>query len=442
MRRSAWIAVCVLGSLWIVCAVADDDLTPIGAERAGNASGTIPPWTGGITVPPANYAATRHEVDPYPEDRILYTIDSHNADQYANLLSEGQRALLAAYPDSWRMNVYPTRRSASYPDFVYAAVVANAQTAEVVGGMGGVRGSRVSSPFRQPKSGLEAIWNHNLRWRGQRVGRSDGSAAVTARGRYQVVLAVQDLAFAYGWPTSLAETSFANVMYAIKSRVLLPAQLTGQGILAMDPIDQTRDPRKVWLYLPASRRMVRAPNFGYAAPALYVDGLRTIDEFDLFSGPTDRFDWTLVGKREMVIPYNAYRAHSDLVEVRDIVGQHHLNPDVLRYEIHRVWVVDARLKPGAKHIYSRRVFYLDEDSWQVAASDSYDLTGHLWRTAEAHAVNYYEVPVLWATLHTYYDLHSGRYLVDGLDNARAPYQFESTADPREFTPNELNYYLR
>jgi len=442
MQRTLLIACCVVCALW-VSRVAAEDLTPLGAERAGNEAGTIPQWTGGITVPPANYDPTRHDVDPYPDDPILYTIDGANEQRYANVLSEGQVALLRAYPDSWRMNVYPTRRSAAYPDFVYAAVSENAETAQVAEGDGGVRNSHVSSPFPQPKNGLEAIWNHILRWRGQRIERAEGSAAVTARGRYQVVLTLQDLAFAYGWPPeSRRPGSFANVLFGIKARVVLPAQLTGQGTLALETIDQTNDPRKVWLYLPSSRRMLRAPNYGYASPAPYTDALRTIDDFDLFSGPTDRFDWTLIGKREMVIPYNAYRVHSDAVEVRDILHEHTVNPELLRYELHRVWVVEARLKPDAKHIYSRRVFYLDEDSWQAATSDSYDLTGKLWRTAEAHAVNYYEVPVLWATLHTYYDLHSGRYLVDGLDNGRAPWHFTTTADPREFTPNELNYYLR
>jgi Protein of unknown function (DUF1329) len=232
------------------------------------------------------------------------------------------------------------------------------------------------------------------------------------------------------------------VLLAVKSRTVLPAQLTGEGGLVLETIDQTRDPRKVWRYLPALRRMLRAPNFGYAAPAPNTDGLRTIDEFELFFGPTDRFEWTLRGKREMLIPYNAYRIGSDAVDTGDILRRHHINPELARYELHRVWVVEATLRQGAKHVYGRRVFYLDEDSWQVALSDSYDLTGQLWRTAEAHAVNYYQVPVLWATLHVFYDLKSGRYLVDGLDNGRAPYAFSDQADPREFTPNELNYYLR
>jgi hypothetical protein len=134
--------------------------------------------------------------------------------------------------------------------------------------------------------------------------------------------------------------------------------------------------------------------------------------------------------------------HAGSLKPADIIGRHHVNPDLLRYELHRVWVVEATLKPGAKHIYGRRVFYLDEDSWQVALNDNYDLTGALWRTSEAHALNYYEVPVLWSTLQVYYDLRQQRYLVEGLDNGRAPYHFSETADPREFTPNELNYYWR
>jgi hypothetical protein len=430
----------------VVCAAAiaadETTLTPIGAERAGNADGSIPPWEGGITHPPPNYDPLQHCVDPYPDDAVLFTIDARNADAYADKLSDGQRALLAAYPDTWRMRVYPTRRSASYPDFVYEAVLRNQQTASVLPGKGGVSGARVSSPFREPKNGLEAIWNHNLRWRGLRVERSEGSAAVTVNGRYTLVLSIQQLAFPYDVPGDRFDWKFSNVLLAAKTKTLAPAPLTGRGTLVLEPIDQVRDPRKVWLYTPALRQLVLQANYGYALPAPNTDALRTVDQFELFSGPTDRYDWTLLGKREMYIPYNAYRVHSDAVPVERIVGRKHLDPDLLRYELHRVWVVEAVLKPGEKHIYGRRRFYLDEDSWQVAVADSWDLTGQLWRTGEAHAVNYYQVPVLWSTLYAYYDLRNHRYLVEGLDNGRGPYRFTSTADPREFTPNALNYYLR
>ena len=107
-------------------------LTPVGAERAGNASGSIPPWTGGLTAPPAAYVPGKHEVDPFAEDALLFSITADKLDAYADKLSPGQQALLRAHPDSWYMQVYPTHRSASYPDWVYSALQDNAQTAAVL----------------------------------------------------------------------------------------------------------------------------------------------------------------------------------------------------------------------------------------------------------------------------------------------------------------------
>jgi hypothetical protein len=167
-----------------------------------------------------------------------------------------------------------------------------------------------------------------------------------------------------------------------------------------------------------------------------------VDDFWLFNGPPDRFDWELLGKREMLIPYNAYRLHSGEVGPSDILRRSHIEPELARYELHRVWIVQATLKPGAKHVYSRRVFYVDEDSWQIAVAESYDLEGRLWRVNEVHAINYYEVPVLASTLEVYHDLLRDRYLVTGLDNARIPYRFSEGSDPREFSPNALAYEVR
>jgi hypothetical protein len=419
---------------------ADDALTPLGAERAGNAAGTIPAWTGGIVSVPPGYEPTRHHVDPFAADVALLTIEAANVAQHEAHLTDGQRALFAAFPD-WRMHVYPTRRSASYPEWVYEAARRNDGTAVLVTeGRGSVRNAMTTSPFPRPENGLEAIWNHLLRWRGIRVERSEGSAAVTARGRHTLVVALQDLAYPYGAPRRVP--GFENVVAVIKTKTLLPAQLTGRGALLIETLDQTRDPRKVWRYFPNIRRVVRQPNFGYAMPSLESDALRTVDDYELYLGPPDRYDWTLLGKREVYIPYNAYRLHRDGLASDEILDQRHLRPEHLRYELHRVWVVEARLKPGERHLYGRRVFFLDEDSWQIALSDSYDLEDRLWRTAEAHAVNYYEVPVHWTTLHVFYDLKRNRYFVEGLDNRRAPYRFSETADAREFSPNALNYYVR
>lgn len=419
-------------------------LTPLGAERAGNAAGTIPPWEGGITAPPPDYVPGEHEVDPFPDDAVLYTITADNLDNYADKLSPGQQALLKAHPGSWYLPVYRTRRSASYPDWVYKAVEENARKATLLtAGKGGVADANVSSPFPIPASGVEVVWNHNLRWRGIRVQRSFGQAAVTFRGHYTVTLQAQDVAFPYAAdPGDKLRTQFPNILLALKTKTIAPGLISGDGALLIEPIDQTDEPRLSWRYNRNLRRILRTPYLANAYPAADTDNLRTVDEFDMFNGSPSEYDWALKGKQELYIPYNAYRIHAQGLEYDDIVKKQHINPELTRYELHRVWVVEGTLKPGKKHIYRRRVFYVDEDSWQIAVADNYDLDGNLWRTSEAHALNYYEVPVLWSTLEVYYDLKAQRYLVSGMDNRRNPYRFSDNADPREFSPNALNYYIR
>jgi hypothetical protein len=342
------------------------------------------------------------------------------------------------------LNVYPTRRSASYPGWVYQAVRSNATRAHLVlTGKGSVEGARVGPPFPIPQSGLEVIWNHDLRWRGVRISRSDGSAAVTRLGNYRVVLSEQTLGLPYAArePDAFGR-EYPNVLFAIRAKTIAPARIAGDGSLVIEPIDQTDDPRRWWNYSRDLRRVFRLPWAAYDFPAPNSDSLRTIDDSWLFNGPPDRFDWELLGKREMLIPYNAYRLHGSEIGPADILRRSHIEPDLARYELHRVWVVQATLKPGAKHVYSRRVFYVDEDSWQIAVAESYDLDGRLWRINEVHAINYYDVPVLWSTLEVYHDLIQDRYLVTGLDNGRNTYRFSEGSDPREFSPNALSYEVR
>ena len=175
----------------------------------------------------------------------------------------------------------------------------------------------------------------------------------------------------------------------------------------------------------------------YDNPGTASDGLRTNDMTDMFNGAMDRFDWTLVGKKEMLVPYNAYRAHSDKTKVKDLIRPGHLNPDLMRYELHRVWVVEAKLKAGQRHINSRRTFYVDEDSWQIMLIDHYDGQGNLWRYSDAPSVNYYEVPTFWSTLETHHDLKSGRYITMLLDNEDKTRDFGYQSTPANYSPQNL-----
>jgi hypothetical protein len=407
-------------------------LTPMGAIKAGNADGTIPAYEGGITTPPAGYTKGMHHPDPFAGDAVKFTITAANMAQYADKLTEGHKAMLKQYP-TFKMNVYPTRRSAAAPQRIYDATMKNAQTAKLTADGNGVENAREGIPFPVPANGLEAIWNHLLRWRGTAVQRYPGQANPTGSGQYTMITIDEKALFEYNRPGG----SDTNISLFFLQEVTGPARLAGEILLVHDTINQVKEPRAAWTYNPGQRRVRKAPNVAYDNPGTASDGLRTTDNLDLFNGAPDRYEWTLVGRKEMYVPYNSYKLHSDKISYDDIIKPNHINSDLPRYELHRVWVVDAKLKAGTSHIYSRRTFYLDEDSWQPLAVDHYDSRGQLWRVGEAHPVNYYEVPVLWSTLDAIYDLQSGRYTAIGFDNKEKMYDFDVKLTPADFTPDNL-----
>ena len=412
-----------------------DDLTPLGGERAGNSDGTIPEWTGGITEPPTGYSVGEHHRDPYAADEPLFVINAANLDEHRDRLSIGHQRMLEAY-SSFEMPIYPTRRSASVPQRIYAATREIAATAELVDDGNGVDGAVIGIPFPIPNNGLEVIWNHLLRYRGETVACVIGQAALTRGGAYTVVKNSLEIELRYSLPGMTVE-ELGNTMILYKQKTLAPARLAGDIVLVHETINQAREPRNAWTYNPGQRRVRRAPNIAYDNPGTTSDGLRTADQLDMFNGAVDRYDWELVGKREMYVPYNAYRLHSDGLSFDEILTPLHVNPAHLRYELHRVWVVEATLEEGARHIYKRRTLYVDEDSWQILLADIYDNRDQLWRVSEGHVVNYYEKPLIWPTLEVHLDLQAGRYLAFGLDNEFPMCTWDSGLTSRDFTPAAL-----
>lgn len=413
------------------------DLTPMGAEKAGNKDGSIPAWEGGITAAPAGYTPGSHHVDPFAADKVLFTIDKSNLDKYKSNLSPGQIALFDLYP-TFKMNVYQTRRSASYPQYVYDATKKIAATAELVEGGNGIKNAAIGIPFPIPANGLEAIWNHTLRFRGVAATRNGGQAAPTADGKFTLIKFDEQIMFKYSEPSATpAALETENILFRFKQSVTEPARLAGTALLVHETMDQVKTPRQAWTYNTGQRRVRRAPNVAYDAPGTASDGLRTTDDFDMFNGSPDRYNWKLVGKQEMYIPYNSYKLHSKDVKYTDILKPGHINPDLVRWEKHRVWVVEASLKSGISHVYGKRVFFIDEDSWQVHVADLYDARGQLYRVATAHGLNYYEVPTHWSTLEVYHDLNSRRYIAIGLDNEDKMYDFSVKLSDNDFTPAAL-----
>ncbi len=419
------------------------DLTMTGATKAGNADGSIPAYDGGITSPPAGYTPGMHPPSPFPSDQIKFTITGKNVDQYAAKLTAGQIAMLKLYP-SYKMNVYQTRRSCALPERVYEATKKNAATATMTEDQNGLNDAILGVPFPIPKSGVEAIWNHRLRYRGFKFRRYFGGAAVNRDGSFLLYKTQDEGIIHYSGPglSQIGDVSdikqLNNIAISYLNITTAPSRLAGSIILVLDTINAKELPRQAWQYNPGTRRVLRAPELAYDNPLINSDGLATTDQFDMYNGATDRYTFELKPMAEKYIGYNAYELMSDKHSYKELLTANTLNPDLQRYELHRVWVVDAKLKDGMRHVYGRRTFYLDEDSWNLVAADLYDGRGQLWRNQEGPLVNYYDIPLCSSVTEVTYDLQSGRYVVFGLKGEEKMLDWNvKDVDPSMFTPDAI-----
>jgi len=412
------------------------DLTPLGAEKAG--AGVIPAWTGPLAVP-AGFKAGQKYVDPFPAEKAKFVITAENVEQYKANLTDGQLAMFKKYPKTYRIPVFETHRTAGYPDEINKATAENAAKTKLVSGGNGMANYEQGIPFPIPADGLEVVWNHIVRYRGGSVSRVVGQVTPTPDGAYSLVKFQDEFTF----KNKLADYNPAtmkdnNILFYFKQDVISPARLAGNVLLVHETLDQVKEPRKAWIYNAGQRRVRRAPQVAYDGPGTASDGMRTSDNFDMYNGSPDRYNWKLIGKKEIYVPYNSYRLKNDKLKYDDIVKAGHINQDYTRYELHRVWQIEGTLKDGQRHIYAKRTMYIDEDSWQAVEIDHYDGRGQLWRVAEAHSMFFYDVKVPWYALETLYDLQSGRYLALGLDNEEpVSYNFGFERREADYTPNAL-----
>lgn len=412
-------------------------LTPFGAEKAGNADGSIPAWAGGISTTAAAVDSRGFLGNPFAGEKPLFTITAQNAEQYKDKLTPGQLAMFKRYPDTYRMPVYKTHRSVNMPAEVVEATKNNALNTKMVQGGNGLENFGVANAFPIPQNGLEVIWNHITRYRGGSVKRTVTQATPQTNGSYSLVYFDDEFVF----PNKLKDydaSKPSNILFYFKQKVTAPSRLAGNVLLVHETLDQIKEPRMAWLYNAGQRRVRRAPQVSYDGPGTAADGLRTSDNLDMYNGAPDRYEWKLNGKKEIYISYNNYELDSPKLKYDDIIKAGHINQDLTRYELHRVWHVTATLKSGERHIYAKRDFYIDEDTWQAAAIDHYDGRGNLWRVGEAHSLHYYNKQVPWYAIEALYDLQSGRYLALGMKNEeKKAYEFGFIGTSGDFTPAAL-----
>ncbi len=407
-------------------------LTPVGAERAGNADGSIPAWTGGNTDPVPGWSAGDPRVDLFASDEKLFTIDASNVDQYADKLSKGQIELIKRY-DDYRMDIYPTRRSCGYPDDIYERTKANITEAsvgpdgEILSGYGGFL-------FPLPENGWETVLNHRTAFRGRAEDHTVSMAVVRGNGGYNLNVGRMKILkpFFSGKTKDESDGYMGKLIYTQTA----PAVAVGGVLLSLEPYN---GPNDTWGYIPGLRRVKKAPTASYDNPVPSQDDLRTFDQTFMFNGPGDRYNWKLLGKQEHYVPYNAAQLRGANVSIDDIVGEKFPNRDLTRYELHRVWVVEATVKEDARNVFKRRVFYIDEDTWTILVADLYDGHDKLWRFQENHIFMAPEIPACVTSGDFYFDLNAGRYIADNLivGDGNANYVAVDSVDDNMFTPSAL-----
>ena len=387
------------------------DSTASGAIAAANADGSIPAYAGGLTKPPAGWSPEKGYVDPFPQDKPLYTITAANAAQYAGLLTQGLQALLKRQP-AFQMPVYQTRRTAALPATAKGTV-----------------------PFPQPKTGEQAMQNHLNRYAGGGYEREYAWFPVRANGDYYKVGYADTVVYAENFTPSQKDS---GLQFAFMSRYTAPAALAGTVYLVHEFEDPIRNPRAAWVYNAGQRRVRRAPDLAYDNVADGTEGMRVTDQYFAFNGALDRYDWKLVGRKEMLVPYNTYKVGSKSLKYADVIGKGTAKSELMRYEKHRVWVVEATLKKDSKHIYGKRVFLLDEDSWVVLQEDCYDTRGEIWRVGLHGFIQCYDVGVPWYSIQMWHDLNNGSVLISHLDNeVTKPIQFRVKASWSDFQTDAL-----
>lgn len=411
-----------------------DELTPMGAEVKGNADGTIPAWTGSMKGVPAGlkYSGSGDIYpDPYANEKPLFTITATNVEQYADKLTDGQKALFAKYPETFAMHVYPSHRDGRFSEITEERTKWNASHTELVDGVDGLQNYTGGAPFPIPQNGAETLWNsRTVHPHPTIVGVTD-DVAVYLNGnrqmRRQEFISEFPLSYTDRPVGKVDEEAFGINAGLVHVIVILPERQKGQMTIVQEALNQVKHERKAWVYIPGSRRVRRAPTVGYDTPD-GPGGLVTVDDSLGFNGAMDRYNWKLIGKKEIYIPYDSYKFDDPKVTYDVLLQKGHANPDYMRYELHRVWVVEAALKPNARHVYAKRRFFIDEDSWQIVLLESYDGRGDLWRVGILNTIYAYDVQGYVARAQMFHDLQSGGYISLRMVNETAPSNY--MAEPK------------
>jgi hypothetical protein len=407
-------------------------LTDYGAEPAANEDGSIPAYTGSMQgLPPGlSYGGPRTPYpDPYGDDPVLHSIRAADIADHEAFLSPGLKAMFEAYPETFRVDVYPSHRDGAYSSHYIEKLKFNALNAELVNGEDGISGFTGSVAFPIPKSGAEVLWNSRTSGPFYTMAGTYSDIAVFSNGTRSERRSTIMSEYPYvdpAAPIGALEEKLGIWAAQVMTTVHKPVREKGTITSIFEPYDYVANAREAWRYLPGSRRVRRAPTVGYDTPD-GPGGFITVDDTLGFNGAMDRFEWTIVGKQELYVPYHSYRFDTPGLDYDKLLTPFHVNPDYMRYEKHRVWVVEANLREGKRHIYGKRRFYIQEDSWNIVMSENYDGRGELWKVVLINSIYEYNVPGYVNRAMMFHELRAAGYITIRLVNDSDPMDYTAAS---------------
>ncbi|WP_297489832.1 DUF1329 domain-containing protein [Acidocella sp.] len=356
-------------------------LTPMGAERAGNADGSIPAWTGGVTAPPPP-PGQPIAVHMFEDEQPLYTVNADNMHQYAELLSEGIKVQIQKW--GLALNVYKTHRTAAAPQYVYDNTAKNVTRAKLDprGGRFGFTGAVGGAPFpiidtADPLvGGAQLIWNKLTGWYCYENHSICNPGCVVIDGKVVLVALTKGYFIYPYYAPDVTPENYEGYYSKLHVYDIAPGSVVGQEVLVWQTTNVNVHPDIVWTLLNGQGRVRKAPNEAYDSPNPESNGIDNQDEAQGgFYGNPSQYNWTFIAKKEMLIPYNSNKLQFG--DAAQFLGPHAPNPDILRWEKHRVWVVEGNLAPGVRNVNVKRRLYLDEDTWNGSVGESYDAQGNM-----------------------------------------------------------------
>ena len=369
-------------------------LTPWGAEKAGNKEGTIPAYTGEATKVPASYDRKEPGQKPDPfNEKPLFSITAQNYTKYADKL-DGMVEMFKRYPN-YRMDIYPTHRNWTYPKYVIDNTLKNATSCKAIKGELALDGCYGGYPFPIPKTGNQAMWNHMTQFEAHSYeGLVETFVTPISGAPVRQVLTFLTQTYPYYDPAKTGPHPSDLIFWQVRTSDKSPARQVGGSVVLLDPLDWTTGGRRAYQYIPGQRRVKLAPDLAYDTPSPYSGGGQTMDDQKGFLGSLDRFDFKLMGKKEKFIPYNNYAMFDAKTCPSDkaFSTPGFANPDCMRWELHRVWQIEATLKSGYRHVYKKRTFFWDEDAPGSGVAENYDASGKIYRIITPLSFPFDETP--------------------------------------------------